>query len=246
MNRIFSTIMVATLMFGWAVAGLAQSPNKEAKEAKEANEAGRQADTQVAVAEGTQARLALQTRLSSKLSEVGDEVTATLYEAVRDANGRVVIPRGTEFIGRVTQVQPARRPQKQATMTIVFDAMHLSYGIEKIATTITAIDDFENDEKLKSKDGEGKVGGGHAGGRTAKNAGTGATLGGVGGLIIGAAGGGLGGAAASAGGGALGGVLMTKGNDIRLQPGTILRIRFERALNLPALDNTNSSTGQSF
>jgi hypothetical protein len=37
-----------------------------------------------------------------------------------------------------------------------------------------------------------------------------------------------------AGGGVLGGVLMTKGNDIKLEAGTILRIRFERAVALPA------------
>jgi hypothetical protein len=227
----FSSMMVAALTFGGYAMARAQSPDSPR-------------DNQVVVAEGALARLALQTRLSSKLSEVGDEVTATLYEAVRDANGRVAIPRGTEFVGRVTQVQPARRPQKEATITIVFDSMRLSYGVEKISTTITAIDDFDNDEKLRSKDDEGKVGGGRSGARTARNAGTGATLGGVGGLIIGAAGGGLGGAAASAGGGALGGVLMSKGNDIRLQPGTILRIRFERPLNLPAAENASPSAGQ--
>jgi hypothetical protein len=194
------------------------------------------------VAEGAQARLSLQTQLSSKLSEVGDQVTAVLYEPVRDNDGRFAIPRGTEFIGRVTQAQPARRPQKEATLTIVFDRMRLASGEEKISTVVTAIDDFANDEKMMSKDGEGKVGGGRSGGRTARNAGTGATLGGLGGLIIGAAGGGLGGAAASVGAGALGGVLMTKGNDIKLAAGTILRIRFERPVSVPVVEKDNSST----
>jgi len=198
----------------------------------------------VVVDEGAQARLSLQTQLSSKLSEVGDQVTAVLYEPVLDKDGRVALPRGTEFIGRVTQAQPARRPQKEATITIVFDKMRLAYGEEKISTVVTAIDDFANDEKMKSKNGEGKVGGGHSGGRTARNAGTGATLGGLGGLIIGAAGGGLGGAAASAGAGALAGVLMTKGNDIKLAAGTILRIRFERPVNVPVVEKDNSSPEQ--
>jgi hypothetical protein len=31
-------------------------------------------------------------------------------------------------------------------------------------------------------------------------------------------------------------VLMTKGNDIRLEPGTILRIKFERPVALPAFE----------
>ena len=194
------------------------------------------------LAEGTAAKLSLQTALSSKLSEVGDQVIATLYEPVRTADGRIVIPRGTEFVGRVTQVQAAKRPQKQATMTITFDTMRLAYGIEKVSTVVTAIDDYANDEKLKSKDGEGKVGAGRSGGRTARNAGTGAGIGGLGGVVIGAAGGGLGGVLASTGAGAIGGVLMTKGNDIKLQPGTILRIRFEREMTIPVFETERSTT----
>jgi hypothetical protein len=189
------------------------------------------------VSEGTTAKLSLQTRLHSKLNEVGDEVTAVLYEPVRSSDGRVAIPRGTEFYGRVTQVQAAKRPQKEATMTVVFDTMRLSYGTEKISVVVTAIDDYANDNKMKSKDGEGKVGAGRSGERTARNAGIGGGLGSLGGVIIGAAGGGLGGLAGGVGAGVLGGVLMTKGNDIKLEPGTILRIKFERPVTLPAFEN---------
>ncbi|HKQ78677.1 MAG TPA: hypothetical protein VJ810_33575 [Blastocatellia bacterium] len=223
MKRFLSITLLIMTMLGLSVVARSQSRGDS-----------------VVVAEGAQARLSLQTQLSSKLSEVGDQVTAVLYEPVLDKDGRVTIPRGTEFTGRVTQAQPARRPQKEASITIVFDMMRLAYGEEKITTVVTAIDDFANDEKMKSKDGEGKVGGGHSGGRTARNAGTGATLGGLGGLIIGAAGGGLGGVAASAGAGALGGVLMTKGNDIKLAVGTILRIRFERPVNVQSVENEGS------
>ncbi len=189
------------------------------------------------LAEGTTAKLALQTQLSSKLSEVGDEVLATLHESVRSEDGRVVIPRGTEFIGRVTQVQAAKRPQKGASLTLVFDKARMPYGIEKVSTIVTAIDDYANDEKLKSKDDEGKVSAGRSGGRTARNAGTGAGIGGLGGMIIGAAGGGIGGAVGAIGAGAVGGVLMTKGNDIKLQTGTLLRIRFERAMTIPVFES---------
>jgi hypothetical protein len=191
---------------------------------------------------GTTAKLALQTALSSKLSEVGDQVIATLYEPVRDGEGRVLIPRGTEFSGRVTQVQAAKRPQRQATMTLTFDTMQMAYGVEKIATVITAIDDYANDEKLKAKDDEGKVGAGRSGGRTATNAGIGAGIGGAGGAVIRATGGGIGGVLGSTAAGAIGGVLLTKGNDIRLQPGTILRLRFEREMMIPVFETERSTT----
>ncbi len=189
------------------------------------------------VTQGATAKLSLQTQLSSKLNEVGDQVEAVLYEAVRDSDGRIAIAKGTEFNGRVTQVQAARRGQRQATMTIVFESMRMAYGNERIATVVTAIDDYANDQKMQAKDDEGKVGAGRSGSQTARNAGIGGGLGSLGGLIIGAAGGGLGGMAGAAGAGVLGGVLMTKGNEIRLNAGTVLRIRFEREVVLPVTGN---------
>ena len=186
--------------------------------------------------EGATARLSLQTRLSSKINEVDDQITAILYEPVRSSDGRVLIPRGIEFSGRITNIQAAGRPQKQATMTVVFETMHMSYGAEKISTIVTAIDDYTNDEKYRAKDDEGKVGAGRSGSTTAGNTAKGAGIGAIGGTIIAAAGGGWGGLAAATGIGAVGGVLMTKGNDLRLEPGTILRIRFEREVKLPVLE----------
>lgn len=189
----------------------------------------------VAIEEGAQARLSLQTQLSSKLNEVGDSITAILYEPLRASDGRTAVPRGTEFNGRITQIQAAKRPQKGATMTIVFESMRMPYGTEKVSTVVTAIDDYANDEKYRAKGDEGKVDAGKSGGRTVENTAKGAGIGGIGAVIVGAAGGGLAGIATAIGAGAAGGVLMTKGNEIRLQPGTILRIRFERALSLPVL-----------
>jgi hypothetical protein len=234
MKKFFAMPLLTVMLFGLGLAARAQTQEEPKAPPQEEPRAAN--GVNVVIDEGVQARLSLQTQLSSKLSEVGDQVTAVLYEPIRSSDGRIAIPRGTEFFGRVTQVKAAKRPQKEATMTIVFETMRMSYGTEKVATVVTAIDDFANDEKYRSKSDEGKVGGGKSGGRTAGNAGKGAGLGGVGGLIIGAAGGGLAGIATAVGVGAAGGVLMTKGNDIRLNSGTILRIRFERPVTLPALE----------
>ena len=226
MKRLLSIALFAAILTSLGVIANAQDENKSSEENKNPDN--------LTIPEGKLAKLSLQTRLSSKLSEVNDEVTAVLYEPVRAEDGRVVIERGTEFIGRVTQVQAAKRPQKEATMTVVFDTMRMPYGTEKVSVTIVAIDDYADDAKLKSKDEEGKVGGGHSGARTGRNAGIGGGLGSLGGIIASRAGAGLGGLAGGIGGGVLGGVMMTKGNDIKLEPGTILRIKFERAVTLPA------------
>ncbi len=225
MNRQFLCALLAGLL-------LSLNGTARAQTTPETNNTGTNVAHNITISEGTTARISLQSQLSSKISEVGDEVIGVLYESVRDSDGRVAIPRGTEFIGRVTQVQAAKRPQRPATITITFEQMRMSYGVEKVSIIVLAIDDYANDEKYKSKDEEGKVGAGRSGSRTGKNAGT---MGGIGGAIGGAIGG-LGGVLGGAGAGALGGVLMSKGNDIKLAPGTVLRVRFERPVNLPALE----------
>lgn len=69
-----------------------------------------------------------------------------------------------------------------------------------------------------------------SGERTPRNADIGGGLGSLGGLIVG----GLGGLAGGIGTGVAGGMLMTKGNVIKLEPGTILRIKSECPVSLPA------------
>jgi hypothetical protein len=228
MKRLLSIALFAVTLMSFGVIANAQDENRSSDENNNPNN--------VTIPEGKIAKLSLQTRLSSKLSEINDEVVSVLYEPVRGEDGRVIIPRGTEFIGRVTQVQAAKRPQKEATMTVVFDTIRMSYGTEKVSVSILAIDDYANDEKLKAKNDEGKVGGGHSGGRTARNAGIGGGLGTLGGIVAAGAGAGLPGLAGGVGAGVLGGVLTTKGNDIRLEPGTILRIKFERPVTVPAFE----------
>src|ERR1043166_8123085 len=67
-----------------------------------------QAAHEVTIEPETKAKLILQTRLSSKLSEVGDPITAVLDEPLYVGND-LVVPRGTEFHGRVTRVKAAGR-----------------------------------------------------------------------------------------------------------------------------------------
>jgi hypothetical protein len=188
----------------------------------------------------TKARIVLQSRLSSKLNEVGDMITAVLYEPIY-VNGQLVMPRGTEFHGRVTDVKPAGRGQKSAQMAIVFDKVMMPWGEEPVSVVLTAIDDWNSDEKLKA-DAEGKVKGGHRADKTVDNVERGAIIGGAGASTVilagAAAGAGPGILAAGAGalaGGMLAGLLLTKGAEVRLEPGAILRIKFVKPLTLPVI-----------
>jgi len=197
-----------------------------------------QAPTEAVIQPETRARLLLQSNLSSRLNEVGDTFTASL-EGPIFVNGQIVMPEGTLFHGRVTAVSPAGRPQKGANMTVVFDSVSMPWGEEPVAVMLTAIDDWNKDEKLKAND-EGKVSGGHSGDSTLRNVERGGRLGALGAnaaILIGA-GAGAGRGVLTAGGagiagGMLGGVLMTKGGDVHVGSGTTLRIKFVRPMTLP-------------
>ena len=187
----------------------------------------------------TKAKLVLQTRLSSKLTEVGDPVTAVLDEALF-VNNQLVIARGTEFHGRVTQVSPARRGQKAATMALAFERVSMPWGEEPVFIELTGIDDWDNNEKLKANN-EGKVSGGHSGKRTAENVYRGGGIGGAGAGVILLSGGGAGAGAGALGGGLLAGLLLTKGGEVFLQPGAIFRVKFVKPFTLPVSQQPASS-----
>jgi hypothetical protein len=198
-----------------------------------------QAAREATIEPETKARIVLQSHINSKLNEPGDTVSAVLDEPVY-VNANLVLPRGTEFLGRVTEVTPARRGQKNGKIAIIFERVRMPWGEEPVALAITAIDDWKNDEKMKADD-EGKVNGSRCGERTAKNVERGATIGGAGALATILLGGGGPAAGAAIGGGLLGGLLLTKGGDVRVDPGAIFRVKFVKPLTLPVIPQGNTS-----
>ena len=187
----------------------------------------------------TKAKIIMQSRLSSKLSEPGDPISAVLDEPIY-VNGQLVLPRGTEFLGRVTQVTPAKRGQKQGSIGIAFERIALSWGEEPVSVVVTAIDDWDKNEKLNADD-EGKVKGGHRGDATARNVERGAVIGGAGtGVVVLSGGGGAAGAGAL-GGGMLAGLLLTKGGEVVVNPGAIFRVKFVKSVTLPVVQQVGSA-----
>lgn len=199
-----------------------------------------QAAREATIEPETKARIVLQSQLNSKLNEVGDTITAVLYEPIY-VNGLLVLPRGTEFHGRVTSVTPARRGQKSALMTIVFERIAMPWGEEPVAVQVTAIDDWDNDKKLKA-DAEGKVKGGHRGKKTVENLETAGTIGGTAAgsvVLIGLGSGGGAGVLVAGGmimaGSLLAGLMLTKGGEVKVSPGAMFRIKFVKPMTLPVI-----------
>jgi hypothetical protein len=192
-----------------------------------------QSSREATIEPDTKARLVLQTQLNSKLNEVGDPVTATLDEPLY-VNNEMVLQRGTEFSGRVTEVTPAGKGQKNGKIGIIFEKVRMPWGEEPVSMAITAIDDWNSNEKMKANE-EGKVSGNRSGDRTMRNVERGGSIGALGGLATVLLGGGGAVAGAAIGGGLLGGLLMTKGGDVRVAPGAVFRVKFVKPLTLPVV-----------
>jgi hypothetical protein len=198
-----------------------------------------QAAREATIEPETKVKIVLQTRLSSKLSEVGDPVTAVLDEPL-SVNGQIVLPRGTEFLGRVTQVTSAKRGQKQGSIAIAFERISMPWGEEQVSVVVTSVDDWDKNEKLNA-DSEGKVKGGHKGENTARNVERGGAIGGAGAGVVVLSGGGLGAGAASIGGGLLAGLLLTKGGEVVVAPGAVFRVKFVKPVTLPVVQQPGSA-----
>ncbi len=200
----------------------------------------------VVIPEGTVIQLKIHEPVSSKLNDVGDEVIATIKKDV-EVDGTVLLRAGTEVIGRVTVAKAAKRPLKGGMLHISFDRVRFDDGMQKKLTAIVqSASDFGRDEKIKSTT-EGTLKGGKAGGDAMRNIGTGAGIGSAAATIIVLAGrsgssspfgiGGIGGGSAAAAAGVLGagviaGILFTKGKEVRLDAGSLVRLRLERPLSI--------------
>jgi type IV secretory pathway VirB10-like protein len=55
--------------------------------------------------------------ISSRTARVGDRFTVTVREPVYSNTGVVVIPEGSEIVGRVDSVMPARKAASQERLT---------------------------------------------------------------------------------------------------------------------------------
>lgn len=206
---------------------------------------GQSGDTKPEIPAGTEMQLSLRDPLSSKLSEPGDEVIATIRRDVV-IDGRTVLKQGTEIIGRVTLAESAKRPFKGGRLHITFERIRLDGQEQKITAVIKSASDFTRDEKIKG-DGEGTLKGGKDGGKLLSNVGTAAGIGSIGvtiailasasdrGYYGGFGYGGISSGAAIAGASVLGasvvtGVLLTKGKEVRLDERAIIRLKLERPI----------------
>ncbi len=175
---------------------------------------------------GTRIPLVLVNSVSTKTSQMGDQVYLQTAFPITASN-RIIIPEGSYVTGTITQVKRPGRIKGQGELYIRFDSLMLRNGVSRdFRGTVSAVDG-ERDETLKGKEGkiEGESSKGKDAGTVASTTASGATIGAIAGEAKGA---GIGAGVGAAAG--LGAVLLTRGSEVRLVRGTGLEMQLDRDL----------------
>ncbi|MDR3791973.1 MAG: hypothetical protein P4L03_01205 [Terracidiphilus sp.] len=161
---------------------------------------------------GTRIRVRLDRDLGSKISQSGDNFTATVSDDIV-VNNQVVVARGSRADGTVIDAKPLGRFKGGAELGIRLDRIHTQWGSYPVATS-----SIDKAEKGKGKRTAGFIGGGA----------------GLGALIGGLAGGGKGAAigAASGAGAGTAGAAFTGNQQIVLPAETLLTFRLENSVHI--------------
>lgn len=172
--------------------------------------------------------------ISSKTARVGDRFTATITEPVYSTNGVVVIPDGSEVIGRVNSVKAARKGGNPGSIDVSFVQIVLPNGKRRaINGSLTNLD-----SKSAKSDSEGTASGDRMKNRKLIFIGGGGAGGAVLGGAIGGGKGALIGALLGAGGGFLG-ERYTKGENAEVRSGTEFGIFLNQAISMPRFVESN-------
>jgi hypothetical protein len=158
---------------------------------------------------GSEVDVRLVTRLSSDDAQVEDRVEATTMVDLYQGDD-LLVPAGSVIEGYVSSVDRASRTDRKGSLTVMFTKLTVNGRARDVKAYVT--------QALESEGLKGEAG------RIGAGAGIGAIIGGILGGVKGAVTGIL------IGGGGV--IAATEGKDVHLEPGTVLRVRFDTAVPL--------------
>ena len=178
-----------------------------------------------AVPEGTSFLVRLQDKLDTTELHAGQHFRAQLDEDLVSANGNV-IPRGKKIKGHVSSLEQGLH----ARLLLSFDEIETNHGWVAVIATVTGV---PGERGLKAPGSEGEI---EREGPSVKHTVEDAAVGAVIGSGVGAAAGGEKGAGAGGGAGAAAGAMasLLANRNLRLEKGTTLEVRLDRALRIPS------------
>lgn len=179
---------------------------------------------------GTRVPLTLKQAISTKTARDGDPVYAeTSFPFV--VNERVVVPAGTYIQGKITRVQRGGHVKGRAELLVHFTSMIYPSGYTVMLGG--SVENTPGAEKTSMKDSEGTIRQdsdvGKKVGSAAQGAGTGAVIGAI---TNGGKGAGIGAGIGGVAGLAVG--MLSRGADVRLEPGTSIEMEVQREVTVDA------------
>ena len=213
----------ALLLAGIAAAQSSSAPTPAAPSA----ESGK---ATLIIPAGTRVPLSLKQAISTRTARDGDPVYAeTAFPFV--VNERVVIPAGTYIQGKVERVRRGGHVKGRAELLIHFTSMIYPSGYTVMLGG--SVENTPGAEKTSMKDSEGTIRQDSETGRKAKSAAEGATTGAVIGAVTnGGKGAGIGAGIGGVAGLAIG--MLSRGADVRLEPGTSIEMEIQREVTVDA------------
>jgi type IV secretion system protein VirB10 len=171
------------------------------------------------VTTGTAIPVELVNKLSTKNLKDGDSIYArTVYPIT--VNNQIVIPVGSSVHGKIKEVERPGKVKGKASLTLSCQTLVLPNGVTMPIYGSLGSSDSGNREGEATIKGDSSKG---------KDVGTAAKAGATGGILGSVFGGGKG-AAVGAGGAALGSVLLTRGQDLTLDKGTVIEVVLDQPL----------------
>ncbi|HEY1270582.1 MAG TPA: hypothetical protein VGF08_01295 [Terriglobales bacterium] len=219
MRVLFSFLMISAMAWGQGVSNTSAPSDKTAD--AHANDA-------ITIPAGTKIPVALKHAISTKSAREGDAVyAATTFPFV--LNDKVLVPAGTYVQGKISRVQRGGRVHGRAELLIHFTTLIYPSGYTVMLPG--SVENVPGAEKTGIKDEEGTI---RQDSQTGEKVGTVATSAGTGAVIGGLSRGGKGAAIGAGVGGAVGAAIamLSRGNDVRLDPGTTIEMIIQRAVPL--------------
>lgn len=224
-------ILVGGLAFGQAKPANAGARNGNSQQGE---------DSSATIPAGSRIPVALKHAISTKSAREGDSVYAeTNFPFV--LNQKVLVPAGTYVQGKISQVKRGGRIKGRAELLIHFTTLIYPSGYTVMLPG--AVENVPGASNTSMKGEEGAIQQdsqkGQKAGTIATTAGTGAVVGGLSrggkGALIGA---GIGGAVGTAI------AMLTRGNDVRLEPGTTIEMVIQRPITLDPTRLASASTAK--
>lgn len=129
---------------------------------------------------GTQISGQLQNSIDVKKAKVGDQVILKTTQAIKQ-NGKTVVNKGSNIVGRITEVQQKSKGQAMSKLGVMFDSLQNGKMMMPISATIVSLTQAQSNANLN--DSSADIMGSSSTNTTARNSGSsnngGGLLGGV-------------------------------------------------------------------